>query len=57
VPAAVTAEELLLAREEELTRREEAHATREEKKRISKKALAQVSAALNVEQAQAEATR
>jgi hypothetical protein len=44
-------QELLLAREEELTWREEAVATREEKARISEKALAQVSAALDTEPA------
>jgi hypothetical protein len=47
----------LLAWEEELTRREEALATREEKARISERALAKVSADLDAEQANAEATR
>jgi hypothetical protein len=45
---AVVVEELL-AREAELTRREEALTTREEKVKISKKALAQVSASPNEE--------
>jgi cysteinyl-tRNA synthetase len=59
-PALATVEEMqepLLMWEEELTWREEALATREEKARIFEKALAQVSAALDAEQAQAEATR
>jgi hypothetical protein len=50
-------QELLLAWEEELTRTEKALATREEKVRISKKAVTQVSAALDVEWAKVKATR
>jgi hypothetical protein len=60
VPVTATIEEmqeLLLTREEELTRREEALAAREGKVRISEKALTQVSATLDSEWAQAEATR
>jgi hypothetical protein len=48
-------QELLLTREEELTRREEALTVREEKVRISEKSLTQVSAALDIEWAHAEA--
>jgi uncharacterized protein YifE (UPF0438 family) len=51
---AVVVEELL-AREAELTWREEALTAREEKVKISKKALAQVSASPNEEQTKAEA--
>jgi hypothetical protein len=50
-------QEQLLVREEELTWREEALATWEERARISEKALAQVSADLDAERANAEATR
>jgi hypothetical protein len=60
VPAVVMVEEmqeLLLAREEELTWREESLAAREEKVRISEKALAQVSVAVDAERVKAEATQ
>jgi hypothetical protein len=49
--------ELLLTREEELMRREEALAEREEKAGISEKALAKVSADLDEEWNNAEATQ
>jgi hypothetical protein len=49
--------ELLLMREEELTQREETLTAREEKVRISEKALAQVSAALDAERAKDKATQ
>jgi hypothetical protein len=58
--AAAVAKELqeqLLAREDELTRREEALAAQEEKARISEKALAKVSADLDIERAKAKATQ
>jgi hypothetical protein len=51
-PTAVIVEEMpevLLTREEQLPQREEALAVREEKARISKKALSQVSTALDME--------
>jgi hypothetical protein len=55
--AADELEEQLLAWEEELMWREEVLATWEEKARISEKALAKVSADLDVEWANAEATQ
>jgi hypothetical protein len=59
-PMAVVAGEvqvLFLAWEENLTRREEALAARKEKARVSKNALAKVSADLDTKRAKAEATQ
>jgi hypothetical protein len=57
VAPSTTVVEELLAREGELTQKEEAFVAREEKARTSKKALVQVSAALDAERTKAKAAR